>query len=70
MTSHEVEDVTPAHIHKDTDDTYDVWWRREGSDEVFLCRGITQLQLVRRLIGANHNFGEVTIVRVERVRRD
>lgn len=46
--------------------TYDVKWMREGEDEVFECRGLTETQFIRRLIGANHNFGRITIVEVER----
>lgn len=67
----ERDEVTaPPYMHRDLDDTFDVLWKREGEDEIFECRDLTILQFIRRLIGANHNFGEITIVRVERVRRD
>lgn len=62
--------TAPPHEHHEKDDLYDVWWRREGEDEIFFCSRLTVIRFVRRLIAAHHNFGEITIVKVERAGSD
>jgi hypothetical protein len=46
--------------------TFTVEWTRPGETEVFVCTKLTATRLLRRLVGAVANFGEVTIVGIRR----